>query len=408
MSRVKLSYQPDEREICVTHRHWITFVLRSWVQALAVVVAVGVLLMRIASREPDFLGRPPPLLDGLTIVLLLVMIGTLAWIMYNWFDWRNDHLIVTNKRIIHEERTLWLAYKYRTIPLERVQNVNVRISNIVQRFLQYGQIIVQAAGPSSSIVFDRVVCPTDIQRRIMDEVQREKRNQEQRRLKEAIDRHRHGYGPLPPAPSTAEDDTLLTQSVWRWLLPIEPIRQKGAIIWHRHWVVLLQNLLGPALAFAVWLGLLWFLPVFGWGDTRTATVGLTLGLLPVLGYAFWQYEKWRNYVYILEPSKIIDVERLPFGLYEDRREANLGMVQNVNATSANVVARILGYGDVVIETAGSAGNLTFDHIADPYQVQRLIFDYQERFKWRQREREWENTLSMLDLYFQAPNKGNAP
>ncbi len=407
MARTNLKLQRDEREIYVTRRHWIAFVLRSWIPALVVLGAGGILVARIIGREPNFLGRQPSVLDGFNAVLALLLLGAILMLIYNWFDWLNDHLIVTNKRIVHEERTLWLEYEYTIIPLEQVQNVNVRISNIVQYLLQYGIVTVQAAGPGSFITFERVKCPNDVQRRIMDEVKRQKRRQEQRHLRETVERHLDG-APPPSLPPQGIDDTGVTgDSIWRQLLPLAPIKQNDTITWHRHWMILLQRLAGPALALVFWLGLLWFLPLSGW-FSPTVNAGMLLGsLILVLFYAYWQYEDWRNDVYVLEPTKIIDIERMPFGLFEDRREASLGMIQNVNATSPNIIARILGYGDVLIETAGTAGNFTFNHVPDPEQVQRLVFEYQDRFKWQQREREWSTTLNMLDLYLQSRHGGNS-
>lgn len=403
MARTNLKLQRDEREIYVTRRHWIAFVLRSWIPLLIGLGSAGILVVRTAGREPTFLGSQPSVLDSFNTLLVLLLLGAALILVYTWFDWRNDHLIVTNKRIVHEERMLWLGYRYSTIPLERVQNVNIRISNILQQVLQYGRITIQAAGPSLPIIFDRVPCPTEIQRRVMDEVQREKRLQEQRRLKQTVERHRSGAPALSPLASSTQEDALIGQSIWQSLLPLTPITQNGAIIWHRHWVILLGNLVGPALALAIWLGLLLFVSP---GDSTT--IGLfVIGLVLVLGYTYWQYEDWRNDVYVLEPAKIIDIERTPFGLFEDRREASLGVIQNVIATSPNLFARLFGYGNVLIETAGAAGNFTFAHVPDPYDVQRIVFEYQDRFKWKQREREWDTTLSMIDLYDQRRKGGNA-
>jgi uncharacterized membrane protein YdbT with pleckstrin-like domain len=102
---------------------------------------------------------------------------------------------------------------------------------------------------------------------------------------------------------------------------------------------------------------------------------------------------------------LIELARLPFGLFEDRREAPLGVIQNVNATAPNLIARIFGYGNVLIETAGQTGNFTFDHVPDPDQVQRIVFEYVERFKWQNREREWNNALNIVEMYEQARRGG---
>ncbi|MBV9792186.1 MAG: hypothetical protein JOZ51_28635 [Chloroflexi bacterium] len=62
---------------------------------------------------------------------------------------------------------------------------------------------------------------------------------------------------------------------------------------------------------------------------------------------------------------------------------------------------------MTIETAGVGGNFTFDHVPDPDQVQRMVFEYRERFKWQQRERDWNNTLDILEVYQQIYQRGNS-
>lgn len=408
MAKVNIRPDQDERFIYIAHRHWVALLIRSLIPTLVGLIALVVFVSRALSREPDFFGQPPPLLDPLNALLFVSALVTLAILAYIWFDWRNDHLIVSNKRIIHEDRTLWLSYIYETIPLEQIQNVNVRIENVFQYTLKYGRIEIQAAGPTEPIVFLRVEGPADVQRQILGEVQREKRTQERRYLEATVARRIDPNAPPPvtlPAPIFQRASTV--QTPLQAALPFGPLIQNGIITWHRHWIVLLKNMIGPFVALILWLLLLYAIPRFDLFDPTIAPIVLFLTFAAVVFYFYWQYENWRNDIYILEPSKVIDVQRLPFGLYEDRREATLGVIQNVNASSPNVIARIFGYGDVTIETAGVGGNFTFDHVPDPDQVQRMVFEYRERFKWQQRERDWNNTLDILEVYQSIYQRGNS-
>lgn len=408
-AQVRLRPQGDERFIYITGRHWAALVIRALAPLLIAIVAAMIVIVRALDREADFLGRQPPLFDLLNIGLLGVAALALAITIYIFFDWRNDHLILSNKRIVHEEITPWLSFRYETIPLDQIQNVNIRIENIFQYVLKYGRIEIQAAGPTAPIVFTRADCPGDMQRRILDEVQREKRAQEERRLKETVaQRINRAAPPLEPPNLPSHAAIGVSHTVWETLFPIRPIQQGQTIIWHRHWIVLLQYLIAPLLSFVGWSLLTVLIPRYDLLSPTSTIITLGVLLLLILLFFYWQYELWRNHIYILEPTRIIDVERLPFGLFEDRREATLGVIQNVNATSPNLIARMLSYGDVLIETAGQAGNFTFDHVPDPDAVQRIVFEYRERFRWQQREREWANTLNIIDMYFQAGQRGNSP
>jgi uncharacterized membrane protein YdbT with pleckstrin-like domain len=182
----------------------------------------------------------------------------------------------------------------------------------------------------------------------------------------------------------------------------------STITWRHHWTALVRRLMLPSLALLGWIIALVVLPRLGLLSAAATTLSLFV-LLVVIGFAcFWQYSDWYNDLLILEPSRLIDLSRLPFGLYEDRREAPLGVIQNVNAGAPHLIARILGYGNVLVETAGQGGNFDFDHAPDPDQVQRLIFEYVERFRWQTREREWNNALTIMEMYEQARRSGTNP
>lgn len=384
----------------IARRHWVALVTRSAIPFGVGLLTAAIIAGRGFNREPDFLGRQPPLIDGLSAILLIIGLMMLAVVVYIYYDWRNDFLIASNKRVIIEDRTLFLSYRYEIIPLERVQNVNIRAEGL-QKLLGTGRIEVQASGPSAPVVFERVRQPAVVQQKIMSEVNREKRDQEQLRLQAVIQKRVNPQAPLPPSPQVPIERDLSgnTQGLAA-LLPFRPSLVNGTITWHKHWIVLLQNLLWPFAATLGWIGLLVALPRFALLSPTATTLVLFVGLIAIIAFYFYQIDDWRNDVYVLEPTKIIDVSRLPLGLFENRVEASLGAIQNVNSTAPNLVAQLLGYGDVLIETAGMAGNLTFDTVPRPDQVQRMIFEYVDRYKWTQRERDWGNALTIVEQYHQ--------
>jgi hypothetical protein len=410
MSQPRIRPEGDERWIYIAHRHWIALVMRSAPLAAGLLLAGGLLAWRVLGRQPDVLGRISPLLDALNAGLVGIGVLLACALIYTYIDWSNDHLIVSNKRLIFEDQTLLLAFSYETIPLDRIQNVNVRVENFLQFLLKYGRVEVQAAGPTAPIVFSRARYPNQIQVELMKEVNREKREQEQRRLKAAIQRRIDPTAPVPAAMQVPVEYGLRTvQSRLQSILPLGPVLEGATITWRHHWTALFKRLLAPMLALLVWVIALLFLPRLELLSPAVTTLILFV-LLVGIGFAFfWQYSDWRNDLYILEPSRLIELSRLPFGLFENRREAPLGVIQNVNAGSPHLLARMLGYGNVLVETAGQGGNFDFDHVPDPDQVQRIIFEYVERFKWQSREREWNNALTIMELYEQARQNGtNTP
>jgi hypothetical protein len=118
----------------------------------------------------------------------------------------------------------------------------------------------------------------------------------------------------------------------------------------------------------------------------TVLAGYVTLLMFLAPWWLWIFEDWQNDIYQVTSSRIVDVEQLPFALREERREASLGQIQNVNLTVPSLVGRLLGYGSVTIETAG-AGAFTFDYVKSPRAVQTEIFRRMETFKRREREKE---------------------
>ena len=82
---------------------------------------------------------------------------------------------------------------------------------------------------------------------------------------------------------------------------------------------------------------------------------------------------------------------------ESSRRAPIGAIQNIEF-DVSFFEGLLGYGDVIITTAGGAGKFTFDHVPDPRGVQATINNYLSFFKQRETERNLKGTLDLLQQY----------
>mgnify|MGYP003862854437 CR=1 FL=1 len=104
------------------------------------------------------------------------------------------------------------------------------------------------------------------------------------------------------------------------------------------------------------------------------------------GWFWWESTDWGNDLYIVTNERIIDMEKRPLFFAEQRREASLGVIQNVSLKIPNIIAVVFNFGDVVVQTAG-AGEFTFDGVPNPREVQREIFRRMEAYREAQREKE---------------------
>jgi hypothetical protein len=135
------------------------------------------------------------------------------------------------------------------------------------------------------------------------------------------------------------------------------------------------------------------------GNVRTLSlVGYGIVLIILLPWWLWRFDDWQNDIYQVTSTRIIDVERLPFYLREERREASLGVIQNVQFEIPGFLGKVLNFGSVTIETAG-AGAFTFDLVKDPSGVQSEIFRRMEAFQARQSQAAAEQHRSELRDWF---------
>ncbi len=167
---------------------------------------------------------------------------------------------------------------------------------------------------------------------------------------------------------------------------VPPLRsvEGETITWRKHWIALIRPLALPSLLIILSSGVAVGLLSSALGQRWWQLVLIVYGLLLifVLPWWLWRFEDWKNDLYQVTATRIIDIERLPFDLRETRREASLGMVQNVNLEIPGPLGKLLKYGSVTIETAG-AGAFTFDLVKDPRGVQAEIFRRMEAFQERQ-------------------------
>ena len=104
------------------------------------------------------------------------------------------------------------------------------------------------------------------------------------------------------------------------------------------------------------------------------------------GWYLWRYEGWRNHIYQVTDSRIIDVEGTPFHLqHETRTEGTFDFIQNVTYDSPNFIYRALSIGFVRIDTAAETGAYTFDWVRNPAEVQQEIFRRWTAYRERERE-----------------------
>jgi membrane protein YdbS with pleckstrin-like domain len=195
-----------------------------------------------------------------------------------------------------------------------------------------------------------------------------------------------GALPAPKAPPT-----LFT--LGSFFLPhSRVVSENGNITYRRHPVQLLQTaglpmlsiLLYLALVFAMWrLGLLGRVTALFAGSWLLWGMGvalLTCILLILVVWFVFRYEDWRNDMFVLTRSQIIDIDRTPFGWQGVKQNVSpLDKVQNVTSNQDGFIEWFFDMGDVIIETGGEKP-IIFERVKNPRQIQRDVADNLAKLK----------------------------
>lgn len=326
---------------------------------------------------------------ALRIVAFIIV--SLIWVWYV-VDWTNDYLVLTNRRIVYVERFGILRETRKEIPIRAVQNVEL-YSGWPTSILGLADITIKTIG--GALIFTHIAEAEHLQSRILDqraldqqEIRREDREDIRQSLIKVL-KPESLVMPSPPPPSPPDALTALSK-----LKPKKPPRkplgerfralrqmrvEKGEeITWRKHWLVLLRRwsgafsvgLAGVVLSLTMWLDPNILQP---FSIPRLAVLAPLLAISVALVWGWWELLVWGGDIYTLTASRIVDIERLPLGLREKRRESNLDRIQDIDVTVPNLLARMFAMGDVYIKTGASGSDLTFKSVANPYDVQRDIF-----------------------------------
>ncbi|MFV9507265.1 MAG: PH domain-containing protein [Oscillochloridaceae bacterium umkhey_bin13] len=356
-------------------------------------------------------SRAPAQRFDLVNLFLMFMTGFSAWLLLLVsYDWLNDELIVTNQRVVFDNDQVVIPRLIerkiqQTILIEDVQNVSFMTETYPQHWLGYGTIKIVSARINGNIVFQSAKNPQRTQAAIMSQVQALRKSQSNKNYERLIADHIYGQKSPEPRPQISIQQT----QAMRWLRSVLPDNPEvnqtnGEIIWRQHWLFLARGLLGPlTLLLAGGLIVLLAGGIFVISLPLLILWGILLGIA-VVGWTLWEIEDYRNDKYILSPDKLIDIEKKPFGP-EKRRDAGLAAINNVNFRTT-FISNLLGYGDVVLTTAGSGGEFTFLRVPRPRDVVNTIIQYNVRAKRQGETRVFNDTLTLLRYYHEAQLERN--
>jgi hypothetical protein len=345
------------------------------------------------------------------VVLLIAFVISATWLLWNLHNWSNDFYLITSKRIIWMEHLSGLYDSRQEAPLSTLISTGIETSH-EGAVLGYSNVLVRTY--MGDICFKRVAHAETMAKMI--EAYWYGRKQKAVDLDEADIRSalRKKFGKAIQEVTPAE----LEQEVQATLFaPPEPETEfkdwlfqdflkvrfelGDTITYRRHWWVMLRGTLLP------FIGILFAFVLLGAASSyrinflnhqmlMIITVFLLLGML---FWWFYAYTDWKNDVFLINPTQVIDIDRKPFGK-ESRRVAPLDSVLSIHYEKKGLLQVMLDYGTVFI----SVGNqqLTFDDVYQPSVVQQEIFarmgDRQEAINRSEAEAEKDRLAQWFRLY----------
>lgn len=354
---------------------------------------------------------------GAPMVILAFGIFLYVW---RWLDWRNDYFAITSNHLMHREFDLrHFRIDLTKVPISQIQSVTTEKPSWLSNIFNIGNAKITTAAVTGMVVFDNIDHPEkvkDVLNRLTSRVRSVDAAQAQAAMRRSIEQHFE----MDPFLRSVDGQPVVVRPAIQptgfmaWLyyhFGARVVEANGTVTYRKSFIILLRVTALPFLAmigsFALYYGLL--------------RMGVSTGLnLVVSGIALflsflafvWQFENWRNDIFQLTDRFVVDIDRLPFGFSESRKQAAVSNIQNVAAARPGFFATLFNYGHVSIDTAGAKGDIVFEYVPDPARIQGDIFRRLDEYRQQQRIREGAERRReyavLLDVYRQAMEEERIP
>ncbi|HZW03513.1 MAG TPA: cyclic nucleotide-binding domain-containing protein [Anaerolineaceae bacterium] len=397
---------PDEGVYLATRRHPVALLLRLVPPALFAVLTV---------LPTAYLALTA--LSSLLLPLLLfvgALFVSLVWTVWVFVEWGNDHIIITSRRVVFMERVaLWYDSR-QEVPLDAILASEI-LRDQWGRMFGYGN--VSARTFTGQVTLRQVPRPERVLRLVGWLRERSRTGQESEHREDVRRALRQRLGYEPPDPTAANPPVRNPAAVRgagpRLLAGQLRLRseENGTITYWTHWWMLIRRVWAPTLlllllAVVLLLSLSGLLPI-------SVTVALLLFFgagFVVFGWWVYEFSDWRNDRYIIGRDQLVDYYKRPLGT-EQRRTAPIRNVQTIEYEREGIIGLLLNFGTVFIRIGNT--EFTFNHVANPSDVQRELFqrylDTNQQEKLREQERMEERMAEWIETYHEVTSRdGEAP
>ena len=395
---VHVNLQPGEKINFVARRHTAVLVGRELLLLVLWLLCSLILLWRLPYDGMD------------TLNMIVFVVGAIIFLamIYVYFDWRNDLLVVTDLRVIFQDATVFGQIVRNELYNRDIQDVATTTESVIARLFNYGQINVQTASRLRNIEFQGIANPELVRTVILRNVDPLKEHYEVDRMRQLVRSRVLGVG-TPPTPPPPID--LIPQGKFGHgflgIIPPSPMRRGDSVIWRKHWFFLIVELIDPLLLLLIIVTAWSLFRSQGILNGTASTLVLLFAVIGTVAWMVYEVADWRDDEYIITPHNVIDIERTPLGR-ESKRETSWDRIEKVSLIQPNLLARILRYGTIELATAGQQENFSFRRVGEPNSVMAIIADYRDHFQRVNSTSEFDSTLMLMQHYHEMLTQPSAP
>jgi uncharacterized membrane protein YdbT with pleckstrin-like domain len=161
-----------EKEGAIIYRtHWFILLKKTLLPLLLTLVVLVAMISIFFGVVPL-----PPVL-GLVVGVLFLPI-TLIWLVYNYVDWRNDRYIITRDTIIDVYKKPLGTEQKRSAPLKNILSIDFERLGLIGLILNFGTVYIRVG--DSTLTFNNVMAPSEVQRELFQRFMEFKQREEER------------------------------------------------------------------------------------------------------------------------------------------------------------------------------------------------------------------------------------
>lgn len=147
---------PNEKIIRVVRRHWF------YLLAPMALIAVSAILPMAAGLLLSFWDGLGEIAGVFWFVAGLYYLFLWNALFFNIMIYLLNTVIITDKRVIENIQSGLYKHAVNELPLDKIQDVTVRVHGMLASFLDFGNIEIQSAGAKTKFTFTCLPNPKDI------------------------------------------------------------------------------------------------------------------------------------------------------------------------------------------------------------------------------------------------------